>query len=337
MICEEVVSIVETRLHEDLQSILHNRLTFDSSDDSTDQRLILFQSILSEVMHFDEYLRETWGIGEVPQALLIHCYQEKDIFSFWRSVDGTLYQGFVESLAGDIEGITKFQVVLNTIVNKYQHIVGTEEQKEYFIDVISPLFSIYLSNLKLTVQLSHFLLTSFQWNIFRQYVNDVDGFINVLNQFLDRTELVSLFERETEIEKNLVDVKERAYQEKKSVINSLIGTISSYYSRQVFDSVILTELFTLSDSHSFPQSRVDRTLQQAEETLTEFFDSLKQELSERLSSGIIFSTLRSIDKELKERILRLHYNRTGAENLVKSLSQIRLLSKNYSFDSMKVV
>lgn len=336
MICEEVVSILETRLIEDLHSILHNELTFDSSDDSTDQRLILFQSILSEVMHFDDYLRETWGIGEIRQALLIHCYQEKDIFSFWRSVDSALYQGFVKSLTGDIDGISKFQVVLNTIINKYQHIVDIEEQKEYYIDVISPLFSLYLSNVKLVTPISHSMLTSFPWDTFRQYVNDMDGFINVLNEFLDRNELVSLFEKETELETKLMDVKERAYQEKKMALHSLVIMICSHYSKQVFDSVILTELFTLSDSHSFPQSRVDRTIRQAEETCTEFFHSLRQALSERVSTGIIFSTLRSIDKELKERILRLHYNRTGAENLVKTLSQIRLLSKECSFDSMKV-
>ena len=134
-----------------------------------------------------------------------------------------------------------------------------------------------------------------------------------------------------------MEVKEKANQEKKVVLYNLINIAVLYYSDLVFDSVILTELFTLGNKSSFPQTRIDRILQQAEETITEYFNTLKQWLSDRLSSGIIFSTLRSIDKELKERILRLHYNQRGADNLVKIITQIRLLSKGYSVDPMKVL
>lgn len=337
MICEEVVSILEIRLHEDLNAILRNELSFESSDNSTDQRVILFQSILTEVMHFDDYLRATWGISNTPNSLLIHCYLEEEVFSFWRSVDSTLYQGFVEGLSGDTEGNRKLQVVLNTILNKYNHIVGEDEQKKYYVEVIAPLFSIYLSNIRLTTNLSRSTITSIKWGLVQQYVNSISGFLDVLNDVLERNELVPLFESESELEGKLMEVKEKANQEKKVVLYNLINIAVLYYSDLVFDSVILTELFTLGNKSSFPQTRIDRILQQAEETITEYFNTLKQWLSDRLSSGIIFSTLRSIDKELKERILRLHYNQRGADNLVKIITQIRLLSKGYSVDPMKVL
>lgn len=303
----------------------HSTTTPYSPRTTSDDYLQLFYAILSDTHQFDLYLQQTWGITPTlhPSAFLIPCFQQEEIFSYWLMIDKTRYQDFIQGLAEDREATSRFQLILNTVIDRYSSLIGKSYQIRYYQFVIQSLLDRFLSMLTTINPITY---KSIHWELVQRLLEDIEAYERILNDFAEREEFLEVFEANSELTENFADLHSELSTKKRQVLDGITSIISTTYCRQVLDEVIQTELFTCPSPMDFPHHRILTHLATGKGQLETSFLTIQQWCSPRVYRGVRYRILRAIDMEVQERVQRVHYHREGAAQIVRILKDILSLA-----------
>lgn len=208
-------------------------------------------------------------------------------------------------------------MLVNVICTKIDHIFGIESKARYCQEVLFPLLSLQriifciihrlFGNLK-EVKISAKSDLHLNWDTISEYYNSILSIGNVISILNDNLCIIRLNDQNPDCSEQFTKFESQVASKRKEVINSILQVVTRYY-YSILDHCIVTSYFTLDEGESFPLPSIKERITQGYEKMEEFYSELSRSIERSsFSKGLFSKILTEIDKEIKERVIRIHYN-----------------------------
>lgn len=207
-------------------------------------------------------------------------------------------------------------MVLQVMMDKIEHICGTEGQAMYVQIVLLPSLRASSPFLHLTSSLTSLLPspTTADWPAFAAWLAAwFASFASLLRLFAAAQQhptLSALLETDDALAAAFQAEEDNLAGLKQSVVQRAVDGLAEALKTGVVEEVLLTEYYTCSDYTTSLDDHAMRAIERAQERLEQEVTLMRNSIpEERIQRGIVFRCLRLLDKEVKERTLFIHYNR----------------------------
>ena len=207
-------------------------------------------------------------------------------------------------------------MVLHVMMDKIEHICGTEAQAMYVQIVLLPSLRASSSLLRLTSSLTSLLpsATTTDWPAFATWLAAwFAAFASLLRLFAAAQQhptLSALLETDDTLAAAFQVEEDSLAGLKQSVVQRAVDGLTEALKTGVVEEVLLTEYYTCSDYTTSLDDHAVRAIERAQERLEQEVTLMRNSIPDaRIQRGIVFRCLRLLDKEVKERTLFIHYNR----------------------------
>lgn len=207
-------------------------------------------------------------------------------------------------------------MVLHVMMDKIEHICGTEAQAMYVQIVLLPSLRVSSSLLRLTSSLTSLLPSAVttDWPAFATWLAAwFAAFASLLRLFAAAQQhptLSALLETDDALAAAFQAEEDSLAGLKQSVVQRAVDGLAEALKTGVVEEVLLTEYYTCSDYTTSLDDHAVRAIERAQERLEQEVTLMRNSIPDaRIQRGIVFRCLRLLDKEVKERTLFIHYNR----------------------------
>ena len=207
-------------------------------------------------------------------------------------------------------------MVLHVMMDKIEHICGTEAQAMYLQIVLLPSLRASSSLLRLTSSLTSLLPSAVttDWPAFATWLAAwFAAFASLLRLFAAAQQhptLSALLETDDALAAAFQAEEDSLAGLKQSVVQRAVDGLAEALKTGVVEEVLLTEYYTCSDYTTSLDDHAVRAIERAQERLEQEVTLMRNSIPDaRIQRGIVFRCLRLLDKEVKERTLFIHYNR----------------------------
>lgn len=207
-------------------------------------------------------------------------------------------------------------MVLHVMMDKIEHICGTEVQAMYVQIVLLPSLRASSSLLRLTSSLTSLLPSAVttDWPAFATWLAAwFAAFASLLRLFAAAQQhptLSALLETDDALAAAFQVEEDSLAGLKQSVVQRAVDGLAEALKTGVVEEVLLTEYYTCSDYTTSLDDHAVRAIERAQERLEQEVTLMRNSIPDaRIQRGIVFRCLRLLDKEVKERTLFIHYNR----------------------------
>lgn len=207
-------------------------------------------------------------------------------------------------------------MVLHVMMDKIEHICGTEAQAMYVQIVLLPSLRASSPLLRLTSSLTSLLPSAVttDWPAFAAWLAAwFAAFASLLRLFAAAQQhptLSALLETDDALAAAFQVEEDSLAGLKQSVVQRAVDSLAEALKTGVVEEVLLTEYYTCSDYTTSLDDHAVRAIERAQERLEQEVTLMRNSIpEERIQRGIVFRCLRLLDKEVKERTLFIHYNR----------------------------
>lgn len=203
-------------------------------------------------------------------------------------------------------------MVLQVMMNNIDHICGLDDQTTYAQTVLLP--SLHKSHHLhlLTHSLTHLLptLSSSDWSALGTWFLSFASLFHLLAAAQQHPTLSALLEKNETLAAAFQEEGEHVMELKQGVVQMVVDRLAEAMKADVVEEVLLTEYYTYSDYKLSLDDHAMRAIQRAQERLEQDVTLIRNSIpEERTQTGIVFRSLRLLDKEVKNRTLFIHYNR----------------------------
>ena len=134
----------------------------------------------------------------------------------------------------------------------------------------------------------------------------IEELLSILTQHIV---IVNLSECDEICEKGFSQFEKELYKKKQEMNHSILNIAFQFY-QTILDHCIQTSSFTLDDESFYSSQAVHQTITQGNEKIGFWFMDLKKAfVKQSFSHGLLVKLCNLIDKEVKERVLYIHYNK----------------------------
>lgn len=207
-------------------------------------------------------------------------------------------------------------MVLHVMMDKIEHICGTEAQAMYVQIVLLPSLRASSPLLRLTSSLTSLLPSAVttDWPAFATWLAAwFAAFASLLRLFAAAQQhptLSALLETDDALAAAFQAEEDSLAGLKQSVVQRAVDGLAEALKTGVVEEVLLTEYYTCSDYTTSLDDHAVRAIERAQERLEQEVTLMRNSIPDaRIQRGIVFRCLRLLDKEVKERTLFIHYNR----------------------------
>ena len=207
-------------------------------------------------------------------------------------------------------------MVLHVMMDKIEHICGTEAQAMYVQIVLLPSLRASSPLLRLTSSLTSLLPSAVttDWPAFATWLAAwFAAFASLLRLFAAAQQhptLSALLETDDALAAAFQVEEDSLAGLKQSVVQRAVDGLAEALKTGVVEEVLLTEYYTCSDYTTSLDDHAVRAIERAQERLEQEVTLMRNSIPDaRIQRGIVFRCLRLLDKEVKERTLFIHYNR----------------------------
>ena len=207
-------------------------------------------------------------------------------------------------------------MVLHVMMDKIEHICGTEAQAMYVQIVLLPSLRASSPLLRLTSSLTSLLPSAVttDWPAFATWLAAwFAAFASLLRLFATvqkHPTLSALLETDDTLAAAFQVEEDSLAGLKQSVVQRAVDGLAEALKTGVVEEVLLTEYYTCSDYTTSLDDHAVRAIERAQERLEQEVTLMRNSIPDaRIQRGIVFRCLRLLDKEVKERTLFIHYNR----------------------------
>ena len=207
-------------------------------------------------------------------------------------------------------------MVLHVMMDKIEHICGTEAQAMYVQIVLLPSLRASSPLLRLTSSLTSLLPSAVttDWPAFATWLAAwFAAFASLLRLFAAAQQhptLSALLETDDTLAAAFQVEEDSLAGLKQSVVQRAVDGLAEALKTGVVEEVLLTEYYTCSDYTTSLDDHAVRAIERAQERLEQEVTLMRNSIPDaRIQRGIVFRCLRLLDKEVKERTLFIHYNR----------------------------
>lgn len=207
-------------------------------------------------------------------------------------------------------------MVLHVMMDKIEHICGTEAQAMYVQIVLLPSLRASSPLLRLTSSLTSLLPSAVttDWPAFATWLAAwFAAFASLLRLFAAAQQhptLSALLETDDALAAAFQAEEDSLAGLKQSVVQRAVDGLAEALKTGVVEEVLLTEYYTCSDYTTSLDDHAVRAIEHAQERLEQEVTLMRNSIPDaRIQRGIVFRCLRLLDKEVKERTLFIHYNR----------------------------
>ena len=143
----------------------------------------------------------------------------------------------------------------------------------------------------------------------KEYYDCLFSIEELLSILTQNIVIVNLLECDEKCEKEFSQFEEGLYKKKQEMNHSILAIAFQFY-QTILDHCIQTSSFTLDDESSYSSQAVHQTITQGNEKIGFWFMDLKKAfVKQSFSHGLLVKLCNMIDKEVKERVLYIHYNK----------------------------
>lgn len=203
-------------------------------------------------------------------------------------------------------------MVLQVIMNNIDHICGMDNQTTYVQAVLLASLHKSLLLILLTHSLTPLLpvLSSTDLSALGTWFSSFASLLHLLDASQQHPTLSALLEKNETLAAAFQEEEELVTGLKQSVVQMVVDRLAETLKAGVVEEVLLTEYYTYSDYKLSLDDHAMRTIQRAQERLEQEVTLIRNSIpEERIQTGIVFRSLRLLDKEVKNRTLFIHYNR----------------------------
>ena len=207
-------------------------------------------------------------------------------------------------------------MVLHVMMDKIEHICGTEAQAMYVQIVLLPSLRASSPLLRLMSSLTSLLPSAVttDWPAFATWLAAwFAAFASLLRLFAAAQQhptLSALLETDDALAAAFQVEEDSLAGLKQSVVQRAVDGLAEALKTGVVEEVLLTEYYTCSDYTTSLDDHAVRAIERAQERLEQEVTLMRNSIPDaRIQRGIVFRCLRLLDKEVKERTLFIHYNR----------------------------
>lgn len=152
------------------------------------------------------------------------------------------------------------------------------------------------------------------WDYISEYYKSILSIGNVISVLNDNACIIKLADQNPNCAEHFTEFESQLTSKKKELINSILQIATRYY-YSILDHCIVTSYFTLNEDESFPLVSIKERITQGYERMEEFYSELSRSFEHSsFSKGLFSKLLTEIDKEIKERVIRIHYNKVNVIN-----------------------
>ena len=146
------------------------------------------------------------------------------------------------------------------------------------------------------------------WSDIRKALYSVDLFSDEIDSLMNNEQLFLLFDKQDM--QPFLNYPKRIRAFKHKIYENICLKCQTYYIKYVLDEVMTVEYYTLEEPNYSQMEQITRFIDIGEDTLAFFRKELEESIKNPVvDNGILFLMLSMIDREVKERVLRLHYNK----------------------------
>ena len=201
-------------------------------------------------------------------------------------------------------------MVLHAIMTKIESIIGADLRSVYTQSVLIPSLHESWFLFLLICSLASLLPSSFSWETLSEWFTSYTALSSLFASIQEESPLSELLENDLSLTEAFQKEEDRFVALKQSVIQQVVGVVTSYLEEVVLEEVLLTELYTYSDQRSSIDNRVTSLLDEVYEKMEQYCTRIRNSIPEKgVQTGIVFRCLRVLDREMKERLLHIHYDR----------------------------
>lgn len=143
----------------------------------------------------------------------------------------------------------------------------------------------------------------------KEYYDCLFSIEELLSILTQNIVIVNLLECDEKSEKEFSQFEEGLYKKKQEMNHSILVIAFQFY-QTILDHCIQTSSFTLDDESFYSSQAVHQTVTQGNEKIGFWFMDLKKAfVKQSFSHGLLVKLCNLIDKEVKERVLYIHYNK----------------------------
>lgn len=146
------------------------------------------------------------------------------------------------------------------------------------------------------------------WSDIRKALDSVDLFSDEIDSLMNNEQLFLLFD-EPDM-RPFLEYPKRIRTFKHKIYENICLKCQTYYKKYVLDEVMTIEYYTLAEPNYSLMEQMIRFIDIGRDTLEMFRKELEDSIRNPIvDNGILFLMLSMIDREVKERVLRLHYDK----------------------------
>lgn len=120
--------------------------------------------------------------------------------------------------------------------------------------------------------------------------------------------MVNLLESDEKCSNQFSQFEDELFKKKQEMNHSIL-TIAFQFYQTILDHCIQTSSFTLDADSTYPSQTVEQPIVQGNEKIASWFTDLKKTfVKPSFSHGLLVKACHMIDKEVKERVMYIHYN-----------------------------
>ena len=143
----------------------------------------------------------------------------------------------------------------------------------------------------------------------KEYYDCLFSIEELLSILTQNIVIVNLLECDEKSEKEFSQFEEGLYKKKQEMNHSILAIAFQFY-QTILDHCIQTSSFTLDDESFYSSQAVHQIITQGNEKIGFWFMDLKKAfVKQSFSHGLLVKLCNMIDKEVKERVLYIHYNK----------------------------
>lgn len=143
----------------------------------------------------------------------------------------------------------------------------------------------------------------------KEYYDCLFSIEELLSILTQNIVIVNLLECDEKSEKEFSQFEEGLYKKKQEMNHSILAIAFQFY-QTILDHCIQTSSFTLDDESFYSSQAAHQTITQGNEKIGFWFMDLKKAfVKQSFSHGLLVKLCNMIDKEVKERVLYIHYNK----------------------------
>lgn len=148
----------------------------------------------------------------------------------------------------------------------------------------------------------------FNWDKIVEYNNSLLTIGKILSILNDDANIANLTENDECCASHLHQYESDLFSKKQHLVDSILDIVVFYY-YSILDQCILTSYFTMQPEDSFPMKSVEQAISRGYEKLEGFYTSLCESFKNpSFTRGMLTKLLSRLDMEMKERVIRIHYN-----------------------------